>query len=140
MTRYNKDFEKEFEKAKNRFNDIALNTGREHLVLNNDIARASGARLNEPEAYPESWTLADLVAESDYQMNMCNEIMDGYSSEDKKKIRQEMKRWKNFRDYYLPLIKELDIKLFCNHCSTLLDVKSENTLFYQSCLENEEVL
>ena len=127
----NKDFYKEVEKAKKRFNDIALNTGKEHLVLDNQIAVANGEKLNYPEAYPEKWTLADLVAESDYQVKFYKEILGGCSdTEEKKDTRNELNRWKRFREYYLPLVKKFDIPLFCNHCSNLLDVKKEKTIFY----------
>lgn len=131
----NKDFNKEFEKAKKRFNDIALNTGREHLVLDNKVAISNGAKLDQPEAYPEKWTLADLVAESDYQVEFNKEIFDGASDNDERKnIKNELNRWKNFRNRYLPLVKELNIQLFCNHCSNLLDVKKQDTIFYKDYL------
>ena len=48
--KYNKDFNKEFEKAKKRFNDICMCTGREHLVLDQKIALANGVKLGQPEA------------------------------------------------------------------------------------------
>lgn len=138
MKGYNKDFNLEFEKAKKRFNNIALDTGREHLVLDQKIAIANGAKMDQPEAYPEKWTLTDLVAESDYQVNMRIEMLDESNSEDKIWIRQELNRWKSFRDHYLPLIKEMNIPIFCNHCSDLLDVKREETLFYKEFTNNLE--
>lgn len=135
-TKYNKDFDLEFEKAKKRFNDIAIATGREHLVLDNEIAISNGARTSEPEAYPENWTLADLVAESDYQAQERKEMLQEYNSEEKSWIRNEFNRWNNFKNHYLPLVKEMNIPLFCNHCSSL-DVKKEDTLFYKE--KNEEI-
>lgn len=134
--KYNKNFNKEFEKAKKRFNDIAMSTGREHLVLEQKIALANGAKLGQPEAYPEKWTLADLVAESDYQMNFRKEILKEASSEDKTWIKKELNKWKNFRNRYLPHVESLNIQLFCNHCSCL-DVNEEETLFYRENIENK---
>lgn len=134
--KYNKNFNQEFEKAKKKFNDIAMTTGREHLVLEQKIALANGAKLGQPEAYPEKWTLADLVAESDYQMNFRKEILKEASSEDKTWIRKELNKWKNFRNRYLPLVESLNIQLFCNHYSCL-DVNEEETLFYRENIENK---
>ena len=111
--KYNKNFNQEFEKAKKKFNDIAMTTGREHLVLEQKIALANGAKLGQPEAYPEKWTLADLVAESDYQMNFRKDMLKEASSEDKTWIRKELNKWKNFRNRYLPLVESLNIQLFC---------------------------
>lgn len=134
--KYNKDFNKEFEKAKKRFNDICMCTGREHLVLDQKIALANGAKLGQPEAYPEKWTLADLVAESDFQMNFRKEMLKEADCEDKIWIRKELNRWNNFKNHYLPLVKSLNIQLFCNHCSCL-DVNEEDTLFYKENVENK---
>lgn len=134
--KYNKNFNQEFEKAKKKFNDIAMTTGREHLVLEQKIALANGAKLGQPEAYPEKWTLADLVAESDYQMNFRKEILKEASSEDKTWIKKELNKWKNFRNRYLPLVESLNIQLFCNHYSCL-DVNEEETLFYRENIENK---
>lgn len=134
--KYNKNFNQEFEKAKKKFNDIAMTTGREHLVLEQKIALANGAKLGQPEAYPEKWTLADLVAESDYQMNFRKDMLKEASSEDKTWIRKELNKWKNFRNRYLPLVESLNIQLFCNHCSCL-DVNEEETLFYRENIENK---
>lgn len=135
--KYNKNFNIEFEKAKKRFNDIALHTGREHLIIDNLVARRNGAKLDQPEAYPEEWTLADLVAESDYQANMRKEMLDGCDIEEKNWIRKEFNRWNNFKKHYLPLVKEMNIQLFCNHCSEL-DVNNEDTIFYKQKLEKSE--
>lgn len=134
--KYNKDFNKEFEKAKKRFNDISVCTGREHLVLDQQIALANGSKLGQPEAYPEEWTLADLVAESDYQVKFRKEMLKESDREDKVLIRKELNRWNNFRNHYLPLVKSLNIQLFCNHCSCL-DVNEEETLFYRQNIENK---
>lgn len=134
--KYNKNFNQEFEKAKKRFNDIAMTTGREHLVLEQTIALANGAKLGPPEAYPEKWTLADLVAESDYQMNFRKDMLKEASSEDKTWIRKELNKWKNFRNRYLPLVESLNIQLFCNHYSCL-DINEEETLFYRENIENK---
>lgn len=134
--KYNKNFNQEFEKAKKKFNDIAMTTGREHLVLEQKIALANGAKLGQPEAYPEKWTLADLVAESDYQMNFRKDMLKEASSEDKTWIRKELNKWKNFRNRYLPLVESLNIQLFCNHYSCL-DVNEEETLFYRENFENK---
>lgn len=134
--KYNKNFNQEFEKAKKKFNDIAMTTGREHLVLEQKIALANGAKLGQPEAYPEKWTLADLVAESDYQMNFRKDMLKEASSEDKTWIRKELNKWKNFRNRYLPLVESLNIQLFCNHYSCL-DVNEEETLFYRENIENK---
>lgn len=134
--KYNKNFNQEFEKAKKKFNDIAMTTGREHLVLEQKIALANGAKLGQPEAYPEKWTLADLVAESDYQMNFRKDMLKEASSEDKTWIKKELNKWKNFRNRYLPLVESLNIQLFCNHYSCL-DVNEEETLFYRENIENK---
>ena len=134
--KYNKNFNQEFEKAKKKFNDIAMTTGREHLVLEQKIALANGAKLGQPEAYPEKWTLADLVAESDYQMNFRKDMLKEVSSEDKTWIRKELNKWKNFRNRYLPLVESLNIQLFCNHYSCL-DINEEETLFYRENIENK---
>lgn len=134
--KYNKNFNQEFEKAKKKFNDIAMTTGREHLVLEQKIALANGAKLGQPEAYPEKWTLADLVAESDYQMNFRKDMLKEASSEDKTWIRKELNKWKNFRNRYLPLVESLNIQLFCNHYSCL-DINEEETLFYRENIENK---
>ncbi len=136
--KYNKDFNKEFEKAKKWFNDIALHTGREYLVIDNLTARSNGAKLESPEAYPEKWTLADLVAESDYQAEARKDMLEDASTEEKQWIRNEYNRWNNFKNHYMPLVEKLNIQLFCNHCSSL-DVKEEETIFYKQNLMKYEL-
>lgn len=133
--KYNRDFNIEFDKAKKRYNDIAISTGRSHLLLDNEVARSNGERYYSPEAYPEMWTLADLVAESEYQAKTRKEMLEDCSPDEKEWIKKEYKRWDNFYKHYLPLVKEMNIELFCNHCSSL-DVSREDTIFYRDMLKN----
>lgn len=90
----NKDIEKQTRMAKNRFIDLCMTTGREHIPQEEPI---------------DSWTLRDFVSEAQYQYEMRDDSWDP-------ELRAEGRRWQRFIQRFAQYLTD-DIKCTQEHIS-----------------------